>query len=524
MEPSKSRGQKPPTGKRKLAVFFAVVVALALTLGPSLVLNLALIYLPDMGGPKVSYTKAEAGFLFRTISITGLDTAPIANKPWRITAGAVKLQGISVINTIQWLLDPQSRPPSTLSLVQDLSIQDLAVVGSTGQKQKISMSQATIQNLSWNGSNPNTLPVAFTEVNLTNMKGKAGLIDLNFGELLLKDLGADSLSLKISDLFFKNMANQTELKFQNMALRKVHTTDIVGMLQGTITLGPWWVISALPQLELNEAIYTKGGKEQLALTTTHSKSSRDKNNPDSLDTFHRFLKFKVGSKQLENWLKLAPQWNLKDIFGPHLAGKLTLSWGYKEGSKGRFKLQKAVIDLNNLGILNMSGDFYGVKKLNPHLDSTQLLFSAMKWEIANLSIAYKDHGLTKKLYALLDKTVFINQPQGKTASKIQTQYLNPWLESLQPEAALDILPTLKAELSTYLRQPKSFMVTINPHRPLLLLTSINMNIVDLIKKINITVQVNERPPLAITAHNTGLIKKQIKIPQPLKNLFTDENP
>ena len=522
MEPSKSKSGKRGSGKRKLAVFFAVLVALSVTLGPSLVLNLTLTYLPDLGGPQVKYTHAKAGFLFRSITITDLDTTK--NNPWRITAGTVKLQGISFINSIRWLLDPQSRPSTTLSLVQNLNIQDLMVVDSSGKKTKISMSQGTIQNLAWsaNESNPKDIPMAFTQVDLTGLEGKVGAIDFNVGQFFLKDLGADLLSLKVSDFNLKNTNKQTELKLQNMAIQEVGTEDVVGMLQGTVTPGPWWVISALPKLDISEGIYTQKGKELLFLTTTRLKSPLIGDTPENLSFTQRSIKFKIGSKQMGDWLQLAPKWNLQDIFGPHLAGELALDWTYKDGSEGIFNLRKASLNLSDFGILELSGELQGVKKPKSHLNSAQLLFSIMKWKFAKLDITYQDQGSTQKIYDLLERTTFTKQGRSKTASKIQTHYLNPWLKELQAKAPLDVLPALKAELSAYLNQPESFQITIKPHAPLLVVTLIDMNITKMIKKMGVTIQVNKRAPLSITAHNTGRLNNKIKIPQPLNDLFTGE--
>jgi hypothetical protein len=153
---------------------------------------------------------------------------------------------------------------------------------------------------------------------------------------------------------------------------------------------------------------------------------------------------------------------------------------------------------DQLGRLELTAELDGLKPDPTPASPRQLLAALLQARLGGLTLAFRNRGLLEKYYAGLAEAGLTEAGP----AYLKKNYLAPLVQTLAGEAGLDNLPALAAEAETFLDRPESFKITVAPPRPLTfwrLAGLAGKNKYDIMEKLNLTLAVNGRPPVAVTA-------------------------
>jgi len=158
-----------------------------------------------------------------------------------------------------------------------------------------------------------------------------------------------------------------------------------------------------------------------------------------------------------------------------------------------FQLRSLSLDGPTLGRLDLAAEFSGLGPGGNSLSDTALtaLYPAT---IHSLSLAFQDQGLIPGYYAWLAEVGGWDQAEVPTRIKAD---LTPLFLALAEEGRLTSLPALAEAAEAFLDQPENIIISAEPARPLALARLVKMDRYDIIKRLTMTLTVNDQPPVAL---------------------------
>lgn len=513
---NKKRGRST---RHRLVVILLVLLALGLTVGPSLILNVALMALPQNEGSSFTYSKARAGFLFKEVVISELAySSTVSFPPWSVTVQEIRLKGFSLINSLRlWLGSPEEH----LTLTRHLSLRNLNL---ERHGDGLSLASLELSNPEYLIQPPEkTLVLFFNNLRLEDLNATQGPAKLALKKLYVRRLGPETLEeFTVAGLELTDPVSQTELNLEIFTLGQVPTTDLIRFMEGEPPANLWRFLMALPELNMKEASYTRGEKQKVYFKTVLFESKPQKEQEPA--SYRRYMNFSfTADDQIKAHLENVSGFKITEITGPELKGELDFSWTHQDQPGGQTHIRQASLHLEQLGYLNLNGKLQGLQHVNPYLTPAQLLFTSLAWKLEELSLRYQDKGLASKLYPWVDKNVLNPYEPGSTPFKIKKFLLKPWVDVLREEAGLADLPALTQTLEEFIEHPESIFIEAKPEQPLGLTTLANLNKYDIIGKLRVSLEVNRNQPVPVTVA-TGVAPEILNTtPQHIDKLFTEED-
>jgi len=513
-------------GKTRLwpALLLSAVVLLFL-LGPTLFLNILLAWvIPGLSGAAVSYDQARAGLFLNSASVDGLKVEfPDASGELQpFEAESLKVHGLAAGKLLRLIFRPESLTAGPVFLAEDLRIKNF--------RQPAGPVQDRLDSLHLRGLSlliaPARFqpPLSFDKLEVEGLSLSLPGLErrLEISGLEARGLSPDSLAeLKVRGFSWRpeneNAEPPLSLDIAGLTVGGLKIEALGRMLSGGGELLPWWLLSGCDSLDMAQARLSREGKPALnlksALFDFHEKG------PQS--SFVRRLDFSADLPLLSGDSP-EPLWaDLRDLLGEQPQGSLSLEFVY-DRAESLAALNSAALELDNLGRLDFSGRLTGVSPLPPHSSPSQLLYDSRLWRLAGLSATFEDHGFMANYYRHLNRTVFRGQPGYRTVDNLMDYFVRPLADNLEQEQGLANLPALLSEVEVFFRRPEKFRLAADPAVPLALSLA-NPDKYDIIEKLRLTLEVNDRAPIAVAVASGVFQERLPSSPRPLEKLFTEED-
>jgi hypothetical protein len=471
--------------RRKLLALAAILAVANLLLaavifGPNLALRLYLDHvLPGRTGLNVSYNRAEASLLARTLALDSLVLD--GENLGRLTLDRVEISGLKPLNLL---------------------------IGRPGQDLAETLSLA---DLHWESEN-GTLAAASLRVLKPNRP--AAETDLPFYRLDLADLRGDGPGVPASPQFrvqnlelLNSGALQADLGFQFSDEAGLWTGEVERLaLDSAKTAFDCWLqsegrpLDLLPelfQLRVDSGRLALDGRPALLIKTARPE-------PRFL-----FTKFSSEAVSYNYFLELtlqppvlgqaSPFWaDLAGLLGEVLDLDLSLDLTF-DPWEGAGQLRSLSLDGRDLGRLDLAFELSG---LGPGGDSTAEFLAALApARLHNLSLTFQDQGFMARYYARLAETAAWQEAE--VPARLKAEFLAPLIEDLSAEGGFSNLPALAESAAAFLNQPENFIFSAEPPRPWPLASLVKRDRYDIIKELGITLTFNDQPPVALTADREG---------------------
>lgn len=495
-----------PYGSKKFWVItaLALLIAFILMAGPSILLNLLLknMFSADTG-LSLHYDRARAGFLFNSASVEGVRLEsrygdmplPLVRIDSILLDGA-SLKGILALNSAL-----EKMPSGPLFLARSVSIRNAAFNSGLIQAE---LAEAKTRNLILDLKDPaSNPPVLFDLLELKGLKYTAGdslhnqIFELN--QLEARHLDGDKLgSIKLTLLSFEYENREEAEKSADFSLDGLTAggLKLAAMKQAAKGPGgsvPWWLLAGCDTLDLVRAELRLNRKEALNI-----ESAVFDYHPAAGDTvdYTRRIDFKVNTANLAALNRQQPWLDLNDVSGGSLQGRLDFQLNYAS-PRGLSNLKTACLDLRDLGRIELSGLLYGVPETKPHYSPYQIIFDInTAWRLDKMTLSFEDRGIAKNFYRYLNRTAFAGKPGG-IESKIMNFTINPIHAVLREEGGIANLAALYNEVEAFVRRPSYLRLTSEPEKPYTILSLANLDKYDIIDKLRLTVEVDERAPVFV---------------------------
>ncbi len=515
--------------KTYFLIAFLILVFLIVGLGPTLFLNLLLAkMIPAATGTVVSYDRARAGLFLQSARIEGfrLEMPGGAGRPQSFQASYLGLEGLSVTRLVRLLVSPESLAAGPLFLAEELRVenfrhQDGPTVNSLEKGYLRGLSLVRDHGL-------HEPPVHFDKLEVGGLEYLAARPDQNY-VLAISDLEARGLdSASLAELKIRALDWQPADQEAGEAPTRISIGGLtvgglkIEALSRTLAGGPgpsilWWVLSGSDSLELARAGLWRGGNEALGLKS----ALFDYHEEGPEISFVRRLEFSADLPSLAA-TSAEPLWSdFIDLFGRRPRGEVVIEYNYDRTARLAL-LQSARLELPDLGRLELGGSLAGVSALAPHSSPSQFLYDARNWRLSALALDFQDNGFMANYYRHLNRTVFEGRPGYQTVDNLMAEYIDPWARKLEYEEGLANLPALRSEVEVFLRRPERFRINCRPAEPLPLLLA-NMDKYDIIDKLRLTLEVNDRAPVAVAVASGVFQERLPSSPRPMEKLFTEED-
>ncbi len=513
-------------------VIMLLVISLA---GPTIFLNLLLSsVIPGQTGLRLEYSRARAGFLFHSARVADLRIGVPGDDPDRpiVSIKRVRLEGVSLWNVIRLVREPAALPAEGLFLADDVTMEDIE---RPDPAWPVRLEGARVRRLSVAPGPPaGTLPLRFDAFEARNLA-----LSYDFG-LPNPEPGLEPARLKISRLEARHLgpeilggfavrgleidsgrpsleARTMKLNLGDLSLGGVHIEALRQALAGGDPgQGLWWLLSGCDRLDLAQAVLFRDDREALNIASALFDSSAD--GRDGTVTYTRRLQ---GTADLTN-LALEPDepfWrDLRDITGDRFAVDLDLALDFQP-SASRAALKTGHLELPGLGRLDLTASLTGVTALKARHSPYQLLRSAYDWNLAGLRLTFDDQGVMANFYRHLDRTVFRGAPMHQSAANIMEYVVRPEAEALEYEQGLANLPALVSEVEAFLNRPNHFQITAAPAPPLPLKSLVNLDRYDIIEKLRLTLEVDDRAPVSVAVASGVFQERLPSAPRPMEHFF-----
>ena len=460
------------------AALAAALLLTAYVLGPNLALRLGLgLLLPLKTGLTISCDQADwrDGRLFlENLTLTGEDPGQLTIG--QLTVGRVEIFGLKPLD----LLWP--RPGSKLA--------ELVEFGNIRWEIGGWLLTAPSLQVKWPRWPASETDLPFYQLDLAGLRGE-GLGLPAAPEFQVRNLSLDS-----------SVSHLTGLDFQAVTEAGLWTGEVKALkLDGFKTAldrlsqnegRPWSLIPELLHLHIDSGHLALEGRPVIEVRAA---------NPEARFLFTQFSTEAV-SHNYSLELTFTPS-NLApvDIFWPNLAGltgepldlDLTLDLTLDPQERA-FQLRSLGLDVRNLGRLDLAAELSGLGHEGGSL--AEILVALYPASLHSLSLAFQDQGLIGRYYAWLAEAG--GWDEAESPARIKAELLVPLVEALEAEGALANLPALAAAVETFLDQPEYIMLSAGPAQPLLLARLVKMDRYDIIEKLEITLTVNDQPPVAVS--------------------------
>jgi hypothetical protein len=129
-----------------------------------------------------------------------------------------------------------------------------------------------------------------------------------------------------------------------------------------------------------------------------------------------------------------------------------------------------------------------------------------------------------RYYRYLDRAAFSRAPKRSTQANILEYFVAPLARILEDEAGLSNLPALLGEAEAFLARPARLALTAAPPEPLPPAASLaNLDKYDILEKLRLTIQVNDRTPVAVGVASGVFHERLPSAPKPMERLFQEED-
>lgn len=536
--------EAPSKLKKRLKIWLplsaAVLLALALALGPTLFLRLTLARLfPAESGLVLNFAKARAGFLLGSAEVAGLviEDRLTAGGPPVLTLGRLRLDGVSTWNLIRLLGRPEGLSAEPMFLAEEVYIEGLDF---HPEAVAASLREAHVRRLQIRPKpSPGDVPLMFDKLEARGLKLGANPEKLSFSRLEARDLGQDFLAgLSLRDFFYDSgpgpIGERRDFKLDALTLGGLRLEAVRRMLAGeTAGQALWGFLSACDTLDLVRGALNLSGVEALNLRSVNFDSVA---RPTGATGFLRRLDLTVDLKAISGDSGDLFWADLRDTVGDRLQAGLSLEIDYYppvkdwDPSTARAELKTIRLESPELGRLELTGALAGVRPVKSHHSPSQLLLSVGSWSLEKMKLSFEDRGLAAKLYRHLDHSVFRGSPNRQSGANIIQYIVRPLARDLEYEQGLDNLPALVSEVEAFLLHPKNLTLSAEPSPPLPLMPMINSVTLslanqgkyDIIEKLRLTLAVNDRAPIFV-AVASGVFKENLpRAPKPMENAFDEE--
>jgi hypothetical protein len=507
------------------------LLLLALTLGPDLLLKAMLTrVLPSESGLAVSYDRAEAGFFFRSVTIDNLNINDREDE-LRFSAGHLGLKRLSFFNLLRLVKNPRMDSSSPLSLAGEVNLRGLSLQRKNSELMAVDFLEAREPAYQPRAAAPG-LP-RFDKLEVRGFRLAAEEPDdpqVSFSRLEARALGPDFLGgLKLEGLEWAGRAAENRAKIDLSwlsigGLPLVLRPSLVGSISSI--LDALWVCETL---EMAPTVVTLDGREALNISSVLFDTASA---PDGSPIYTRRFNFTVDSEVLDmpKGLEAPARKALFENFGGRLELGLDLEVQPGDGSAN---LKELRIQSPELGQLTASARLSGLSPRHSGAipKGTELLLTAAWGQLEALSLTFADQGLMQKWYRYLDDAAFKYAPSRNSADNIMAYYLEPLAQKLDLEQRLANLPVLLSEARVFLEHPESLTIAAAPPQPLPVMSVLslgplmslaNLDKYDIIEKLHLTAQVNDRAPVAVAARAGVFHERLPNAPRPMETLFEED--
>lgn len=505
--------------KRLLISALAILVAFVLLAGPSIFLNMLLKNMfPPESGLKMTYDRAKAGFLFKSVTVEGvkIQSVSAADSGPALKIESVFLKGVSLPNLISLTRAPAGLSPAPLYLAKDVSVKNVEL---EAQGLAASISGLNIRDLLLvTGASGAALPLLFDRFEADGLKCSLDQPQggWNFSTSRLEARKLDTETLGSFRLTMLTLANRLQSPdptavssefnlngFSAGGLKLAALKQAVKNNKNSIPI--WWLLSGCDTLELAQGALFLNEVETISL-----KSALYDFSPAAGDgvSYTRKLAFGINADNLAK-LTSGQFWaDLNDIAGDSLEGELSIAMDYSP-AQGQAAFKNINLDIRELGRLEVSGSLDGVQAAKAHYSPYQLLFGLSSWRMEHFSLTYDDRGLAKKFYRHLDKTTFRGLAGGSIETKIINFIVNFINDKIEGKGGPANLPAVYSEVEAFVNQPAHLRLSAKPEPPLSfealnlvnILSLANIDKYDILKKLRLTIEVNQRAPVFVAVES-----------------------
>lgn len=527
-----SKSKRPKL--RLIAALSVLILAAAFVAGPTVFLHILLNSMfPPESGLSLSYGRARAGLLFTSLSVSDITVQglePGAGLPV-LSIKSLRLDGVSGKNLIKYFRRGETPLDAPLFLAAEADIDDIELKSPLFQA---ALAKAGLRRLTAAPENPGEPPFRFDRFEARRLRygllGPGASESLTIEHLEARNLGPDvlgGLSVKQVALSHKESGPGGDVDLGG---------SLGGLTLGGLKLGimrqaarsddavqiAWWLLTGCDALDLAQLSFSVDQVEALAVRSAVFDSIAQ----GPRVNYIRRLDFSLNPAFAAEKSR-SPFWrDLADIVGPELTGEIALDLDYAAVS-GETVFKSVRLAAEDLGRLELSGRLTGVSTARARHSPYQILYGANTWRLENLSLDFTNSGLAKAVYAHLDRSVFWDRPPGRTAAGLMAEYVRPVAGRLEREGGLANLPSVVDEIESFLNRPEHLRLVSAPKPPLTMValnltgpaSLANIDKYDIIEKLNLTLEVNQRAPLAV-AVASGLFEERMPAgPRPMNNHF-----
>ena len=516
-------------GRRILATAAALIL-LALTLGPDLFLNVLLTrILPSEYGLAITYDRARAGFFFRSIAIDNIK-AEIPGNTSNISLSAEYLgfKRVSFLNLFRLILNPQETGSGPQALAGEVILRGL---NRQGPEERLEAEFLEVRRLAYHPSASDLGPFTFDKLEIRRLNFASprtqGAPEVNLSRLEARALTPDSLGgLRVNGLsltFGPPGNDRRELDLSGLTIGGLRTGGLLRAARGRDgLLSVLWALSACDTLDLARTVLTRGGREALNIKN----AVFDFNDPgkNGICTYIRNLNLTADVTALAERPD-DPDWlDFRQIFGSRFEVQAEMELEY-HWADGLANLKNLRVQSPQLGRVTTSARLAGLASQRGAavMSPSDLLFYIAAGRLEGLSLDFSDQGLMLNFYRYLGNTVFKYAPGRQSAANIMDYYLIPLARDLEEEQGLANIPVLLSEAQAFLDQPGTLKVTAEPPKPQIIMSLANLDKYDIIEKLHLTVQVNNRAPVVVAVASGVFHERLPAAPRPMENLFEEED-
>jgi hypothetical protein len=502
----------------------ALLLALAI-FGPNLAVKAAMAYIrfsAGADGPQILYETAGAGFLFSSAEIKGLQLKLPALT--QVNADLLRLNRPSVINLIRLVKNPAALLQAGGSLAGGLEIENLAI--DSAELHFVRLKKLFISSPGLAGGEQAGLPLDFEHLALEALDYEQthSLNRLELGRLEARKSGGELSLLRLENLKAYNRRPLDEGPGFEVGALTAGGVDIASVrrLVAAPEENAMNILTFCDTLDIVHSVFSVNGEEVLNI----KKAFFDLNEDKSQKSFSRDLELAANLAALaDNNPNLAQEpafMALLEATGGSLDLRLNLNMEYRT-TGGQVNFRDFRLESPALGRLELGGQLSGVTNIKAGFTPYQLLFTSAGWKLEGLSLHYSDGGFMPALYRALDKTIFKQAPSRQSAANLMDYYVKPLAARLEDESGLANLPALVSETQAFLSRPESLSLRCAPPAPLTVLSLAKLDKYDIIDRLSLSVQVNQRAPVTVMAARGVDHERLPSTPRPLENSFTEEN-
>ena len=513
---------------RRVLLAAAALLLLALTLGPDLLLNLLLTrILPFEYGLVINYDRARAGFFFRSVTIDKISVTGGDGGQPLMSADYLGFKRVSLFNLTRLIRDSQKVGPGPLPLAGEVDIRGFS---RQGPDERLTAELLEVRRLAFQPSASDLGPFVFDKLEVRGLNFDSQHAPdaprLELSRLEARALTPDVLGgLKVNGLrmsFGTAESSRRRLDLSGLTIGGLRTGGLLRAVSGRDgLLSALWVLTACDTLDLARTVLTRGEREALNIGSAVFDFTGGRS---GLATYTRRFDFTADLDALAENLR-DPDWlNFRDIFGSRFEIRAEMEMEYRRDD-GWANLKNLRIQSPALGRLTASARLAGLtpQRGGAAMAPADLLFYIAGGRLEALSLDFADQGLMPNFYRYLDKTAFKYSPSRQSAANIMDYYLAPLARDLEYEQGLANIPVLLSEAQAFLDRPEGFKITAEPPRPQTIMSLANLDKYDIIEKLHLTVQVNERAPVSVAVASGVFHERLPNAPRPMENLFEEED-